>query len=43
MRPDGLKKSKREVPVPFVSLSDFLRCAHLYEAFHQNHRLTIYV
>ncbi|KAH6650468.1 hypothetical protein F5144DRAFT_625494 [Chaetomium tenue] len=31
-----------EAPVPFVSLTDWLRCAHLYEAFHQIHELVYY-
>lgn len=29
-------------PVPFVSLTYWLRCAHLYEAFHQIHELVYY-
>lgn len=32
-RLDGVLKSKTPVQVPFASLSDWLRCAHLYEAF----------
>ena len=29
--------------VPFVSLSEWLKCAHLYESFHQAHELTSYL
>jgi hypothetical protein len=30
-------------PIPFFSLSDWLKCAHLYETYHQIHQLVYYI
>lgn len=42
LRRDPIERSHSKVPVPFATLSDWLRCAHLYEAFHQVYQLTFY-
>ena len=30
-------------PIPFFSLSDWFKCAHLYETYHQVHQLVYYI
>jgi hypothetical protein len=39
---NGYTKSGIAVPIPFVTLEEWLRCAHLYESFHQIQPLAFY-